>query len=133
MMDTWLPWLIDALVLLSLFITTVVIAGFFRMPDIYTQLHAASKAIVLGTIPMLLSIALLGDVTIAVRALLIGALILLTTPVSSHAIARAAFLRQEPMKGPDALDESGRLPHIPENQERKRLSSNMQPGGQRNE
>lgn len=118
MMDIWFPWLIDALVLLSLFITTVVIFGLFRMPDIYTQLHAASKAIVLGTIPMLLSIALLGDTTITVRALLIGCFILLTAPVSSHAIARAAFLQRESMRGPDALDESGQLAHVPQDGEK---------------
>lgn len=117
MMEAWLPWLIDALVLLGLFIMTVVIIGLFRMPDIYLQLHAASKAVVLGVIPMLLSIALLGDTRIAVRALLIGCFILLTTPVSSHAIGRAAFLLREPMKGPGALDESGQLTHVPKNKE----------------
>lgn len=115
MMERLLPWLIDILVLLGLFIMTVVVFGLFRMPDLYTQLHAASKAVVLSTIPMLLSIALLGDTTIAGRALLIGFFILLTAPVSAHAIGRAAFRRREPMKGPDALDESGQLRHIPEN------------------
>ena len=117
MMDFWLPWLIDGLVLLGLFIMTMAVIGIFRMPDIYTQLHAASKAVVLGVIPMLLSIALLADSTIAVRALLIGLFILLTTPVSAHAIGRVAFLRRESMKGPDALDESGQLAHVPEKEE----------------
>lgn len=117
MMDSWLPWLIDGLVLLGLFIMTLAVFGLFRMPDIYTQLHASGKAVVLGVIPMLLSIALLADTTIAVRALLIGVFILLTTPVSAHAIGRAAFLRREPMKGPDALDESSQLTHVPDNKE----------------
>lgn len=117
MMDIWLPWLIDALVLVGLFIMTLALVGIFRMPDIYTQLHAASKAVVLGVIPMLLSIALLAVEAITVRALLIGFFILLTTPVSAHAIGRAAFLRRESMKGPDALDESGQLDHVPENGE----------------
>jgi multicomponent Na+:H+ antiporter subunit G len=114
MMEIWLPWLIDSLVLLGLFIMTLAIVGILRMPDIYTQLHAASKAVVLGVIPMLLSIALLAESTIAVRALLIGFFILLTTPVSTHAIGRAAFLKREAMKGPDSLDESGQLAHMPD-------------------
>ena len=114
MMEFWLPWLIDGLVLLGLFIMTLALVGIYRMPDIYTQLHAASKAVVLGVVPMLLSIALLAEEAIAVRALLIGLFILLTTPVSAHAIGRAAFLRGESMKGPDALDESGQLTHVPE-------------------
>ena len=67
-----LDWLIDILVLLGLFIMTVVVFRLFRMPDLYTKLHAASKAVVLSTIPMLLSSALLGDTTIVGRALLIG-------------------------------------------------------------
>ena len=106
-------FLADALVLLGLFIMTLAVFGLFRMPDIYTQLHAASKAVVLGVIPILISIILLGDVGITIRAFLIGCFILLTTPVSAHAIGRAAFLRREPMKGPDALDESGQLTHVP--------------------
>lgn len=115
MMELWLPWLIDSLVLLGLFIMTLAIVGIFRMPDIYTQLHAVSKAVVMGVIPMLLSITLLAESAIAVRALLIGFFILLTTPVSTHAIGRAAFLKREAMKGPDALDESGQLAHISKN------------------
>lgn len=114
MMEGWLPWLVDGLVVLGLSIMTLAVFGLWRMPDIYTQLHAASKAVVLGVVPLLLSMALLGDTTIAIRALLIGLFILLTTPLSTHAIGRAAFLRREPMKGPDALDESGQLTHIPE-------------------
>jgi multicomponent Na+:H+ antiporter subunit G len=112
-MGSWLLWIADGLVLLGLFIMTVVVIGLFRMPDIYIQLHAASKAVVLGVIPILLSIILLGDVGITIRAILIGCFILLTTPVSAHAIGRAAFLTREPMKGPDALDESGQLAHVP--------------------
>ncbi|HEY3475823.1 MAG TPA: monovalent cation/H(+) antiporter subunit G, partial [Anaerolineales bacterium] len=77
-MQNWLPWLVDSLVLLGLLIMTLAVVGLFRMPDIYTQLHAASKGVVLGVVPMLLSIALLGDATIASRALLIGLFILLT-------------------------------------------------------
>jgi multicomponent Na+:H+ antiporter subunit G len=115
-MGSWLLWIADGLVLLGLFIITVVVIGIFRMPDIYTQLHAASKAVVLGVVPILLSITLLGDVGIAVRAFLIGCFILVTTPVSAHAIGRAAYLRREPMKGPDALDESGQLAHEPGNE-----------------
>lgn len=116
MMNTWLLWLADGLVLLGLFIMTVAIFGLFRMPDIYTQLHAASKAVVLGVIPILLSVVLLGNTAIRVRVFLIACFILLTTPVSAHAIGRAAFLRREPMRGPDDLDESGQLAHKPDSE-----------------
>lgn len=113
-MSIWLRLIADGLVLLGLFIMTLAVIGLFRMPDIYTQLHAASKAIVMGVIPILLSVVFIGDPAISVRTFLIACFILLTTPVAAHAIGRAAYLRREPMKGPDALDESGQLAHKPE-------------------
>jgi multisubunit Na+/H+ antiporter MnhG subunit len=39
---------------------------------------------------------------------LIGVLLLLTTPVAAHAIARAAFIEGERMRSAGAVDESGR-------------------------
>jgi multisubunit Na+/H+ antiporter MnhG subunit len=38
---------------------------------------------------------------------LIAALLLLTTPVASHAIGRAAYLEGERMSVPGSIDESG--------------------------
>ena len=116
-MNLWLRLLADGLVLLGLFIMTLAVFGLIRKPDIYTQLHAASKAVILGVVPILLSVVLLGDPAINVRVFLIACFILLTTPVSAHAIGRAAFFLREPMKGPDDLDESGQLPHEPVNEQ----------------
>ena len=113
-MNIWLRLFADGLVLLGLFIMTLAVIGLFRMPDIYTQLHAASKAVVVGVIPILLSVVFIGDPVISARTFLIACFILLTTPVAAHAIGRAAYLRREPMRGPDALDESGQLSHEPE-------------------
>lgn len=116
-MNIWLRLFADVLVVLGLFIMTLAVFGLFRMPDIYTQLHAASKAVVLGVIPILLSVIFIGDPAISIRVFLIACFILLTTPVSAHAIGRAAFHRREPMKGPDALDETGSLAHEPGREE----------------
>jgi multisubunit Na+/H+ antiporter MnhG subunit len=41
------------------------------------------------------------------RVVLIIALLALTTPVAAHAIGQAAHHRREPMRSPDAVDESG--------------------------
>ena len=43
----------DALVLLGLVVTTLGVVGMYRMPDVYTELHAASKAVVLGIVAFL--------------------------------------------------------------------------------
>jgi multicomponent Na+:H+ antiporter subunit G len=84
------------------------------MPDTYTRLHAASKAVFLGVISLCVSSAVTGDPAIIYRAMLIAAFLLVTTPISALVIARAAFLRRETMETPGALDESGNdLPVAP--------------------
>ena len=103
-----LPYLADALVILGLWVMTVGVYGVIRMPDTYTRLHAASKAVFLGVISLCVSSAVTGDPAIIYRAILIAAFLLVTTPISAFVIARTAFLRGERMETPDALDESGR-------------------------
>jgi multicomponent Na+:H+ antiporter subunit G len=98
----------DVLVLLGVVVMTIGVYGVFRMPDVYTQLHAASKAVVLGVIALLVASTITRDPAIVARAFLIGAVLLLTTPVAAHAIARAAYVRGERMLTPGAVDESGR-------------------------
>jgi multicomponent Na+:H+ antiporter subunit G len=100
--------LADVLVVLGVFVMTIGVYGIFRMPDTYTQLHASSKAVFLGVIALLVASSATGDTTIIARAALIGVFLLLTTPVSAHVIARAAFVLREPMETPGAVDESGR-------------------------
>jgi multicomponent Na+:H+ antiporter subunit G len=96
----------DALIVLGLAILTVGVYGVVRMPDVYTQLHAASKAAFLGVATLLLSAAAGGDGASIARAILITAVLTVTTPVAAHAIARAARRRDEPMRTPGAVDES---------------------------
>ena len=107
MIAALLPWLADALVLLGVGIMTVGVYGVIRMPDLYTKLHAASKAAFLGVISLAAASTVTGDPAIVARVLLIGVLLLLTTPVASHAIGRGAYLEGEPMEAPGAVDESG--------------------------
>ncbi|MDP9355265.1 MAG: monovalent cation/H(+) antiporter subunit G [Chloroflexota bacterium] len=101
------PWIADALVILGVAIMTVGVYGVVRMPDLYTRLHAASKSVFLGTISLVLASMVTGEAAIVARVLLIGVLLLLTTPVASHAIGRGAYLEGEQMQTPGALDESG--------------------------
>jgi multicomponent Na+:H+ antiporter subunit G len=109
-----LPYLADALVILGLWVMTVGVYGVIRMPDTYTRLHAASKAVFLGVISLCVSSAVTGDPAIIYRAILIAAFLLVTTPLSASVIARAAFLRGDTMQTPGALDESGKdLPEAP--------------------
>jgi monovalent cation/proton antiporter MnhG/PhaG subunit len=72
------------------------------------RLHAMSKAAFLGVVSLCASSVVTGDPAIIYRAMLIGAFLLVTTPISAFVVARAAYLRGERMEAPDALDESGK-------------------------
>lgn len=99
--------LADALVILGVVIMTIGVYG-IRLPDTYTRLHAASKAVVLGVVSLLVASVVTADPQIILRVVLIGAFLILTTPVSAHVIARAAYARRERMESPDARNESGK-------------------------
>jgi len=65
--------------------------GILRFPDVYTRLHAASKAGVLGLgVVFIAAILSAPDVWTALRALAGIAFLLLTSPVAAHLLANAA-------------------------------------------
>jgi multicomponent Na+:H+ antiporter subunit G len=66
--------------------------GVIRFPDVYTRMHAASKAGTLGSGFCLVAVALsFGEVDVATRAVVAVVFFMLTAPVSAHLLARAAF------------------------------------------
>ncbi len=113
-MSAALPYLADALVIFGTFIVTIGVYGIIRMPDTFTRLHAASKSVFLGLISLLAASTVTGEPDIIFRVVLIAFFLLMTTPVSSHVIGKAAFHREEHMRAPDAVDESGHHLNEPE-------------------
>jgi multicomponent Na+:H+ antiporter subunit G len=66
--------------------------GLIRFPDVYTRLQASAKCITLGTCGILLGlICFKGFSATGIKALLCLIFIILTAPVSAHALARAAY------------------------------------------
>ena len=66
--------------------------GLIRFPDVYTRLQASAKCITLGTCGILLGLfCFKGMSPTGVKALLCLAFIILTAPVSAHALARSAY------------------------------------------
>ncbi len=62
-----------------------------RFPDIYMRLHASSKASTGGTVTILIGLLLRGvPLDEAGKMLLVISLVVITSPITSHAIARAA-------------------------------------------
>jgi multicomponent Na+:H+ antiporter subunit G len=80
--------------------------GVLRMPDVFTRMQASTKASTLGLGCLAFGAALhLGDAASAVRLLSIVLFLLLTTPVSAHVIARAAYRAGVPLWSGTVLDE----------------------------
>jgi multicomponent Na+:H+ antiporter subunit G len=74
--------------------------GILRMPDVWNRLHAGTKATTLGSMLFLAGIGCLRPGWIP-KLFLIVLFIILTNPVSGHALARSVHLR--PTEKPDNL------------------------------
>jgi multicomponent Na+:H+ antiporter subunit G len=65
--------------------------GLIRMPDVYNRIQAGTKAVTLGSLSLLIGIALLYPAWWS-KLLVIGVLILITNPLGSSTIARALLM-----------------------------------------
>jgi monovalent cation/proton antiporter MnhG/PhaG subunit len=83
-----------ALVALGLIVTTISLYGVLRMPDIFSQLHAAGMASGVGVIAILMASVATRDAAVITHAVLVTSFLLLTAPISSHAMAWAAHRRR---------------------------------------
>lgn len=80
------------LIFIGLFFMIVGSFGLLRLPDFFSRTHAASKVDTVGIVIALGGIAFLGKGHLdAHKALLAAFLIMLTNPVSAHALAKAAY------------------------------------------
>ena len=88
-----------ALLAAGLVLATIGLYGLLRMPDIFHQLHAAG--LITGPVLVLVLLAALasGNAEIITSAALVFVFLLITSPLSGHAIARAA--RRRPARRQD--------------------------------
>jgi multicomponent Na+:H+ antiporter subunit G len=92
MIATMLQYLAALLMVIGALFSLLAAIGVLRLPDLYTRMHAASKAGVVGAGLVLLALALAsGDGSVMLRAVLGILFLLLTTPVAAHLLARAAY------------------------------------------
>lgn len=76
----------------GLFFMVVGAIGLLRLPDFYTRLHATSKTDTLGIGLIFIGLIFFSGLTQAtLKLILIIVFIFFTSPVSAHAIAKAAF------------------------------------------
>lgn len=105
-MSAALEFVVAALVVLGAAFALLGSLGLARFPDFYMRLHGPSKATTLG-IGGVLAASLVWFAargTLTFHELLIAAFVALTTPVSSHFLARAARRRGVPQWRNEARD-----------------------------
>lgn len=85
-------YLAGLIILVGAVFSLLAAIGILRLPDLYTRMHAASKAGTMGSGLMFVAIAVFAfDGPVILRALVGFVFLLLTAPVSAHLLARAAY------------------------------------------
>ena len=68
------------------------VVGILRFPDLYTRIHPAGKAGTAGIISIFIGLIFYsGFSSLSFRIILIAIFMLITSPIASHAIAKAAL------------------------------------------
>ncbi len=70
--------------------------GLVRMPDVFNRIQAGTKATTLGTFSVVLGVGIT-EPTWLLKSLIIIVFITLTNPIGSSVLARAAYMRNEPL------------------------------------
>nr|WP_246637795.1 monovalent cation/H(+) antiporter subunit G [Nitratireductor kimnyeongensis] len=106
MMDDVFNILTGLLIIIGAAFTLIAAIGILRLPDLYTRMHAASKAGTLGSGLMLVALAIFAqDQAIVTRALAAVVFFLLTAPISAHLLAKAAYAAGYKLWGRSVHDE----------------------------
>jgi multicomponent Na+:H+ antiporter subunit G len=79
--------------------------GLLRLPDFYSRIHAAGITDTMGAWLVLIGLLFAGaGAMVNIKIVMLLFFLILTSPLSSHALAKAAFLRGlKPMIGPDLV------------------------------
>jgi multicomponent Na+:H+ antiporter subunit G len=82
------------LVILAAVVSLVAAIGLLRLPDLFTRMHAVSKAGTAGSGLALVAVALhSAELAVVIKSLAAIVFIVLTTPISAHLLARAQWKR----------------------------------------
>lgn len=87
--------IIDICFALGIFFVFAGVVGIIRMPDTFCRLQSSTNIVTMGAIFILLGAVIFGfykgDVSIALKSMIIAVFIVITNPVAAHAMTRAAY------------------------------------------
>ena len=98
-MDILFALVTAALILVGAVFVLAAALGLNRFPDLYSRMHAASKAGTVGSALMLIAVGILA------RSLAGFFFFVLTAPVSAHLLAKAAHETGYPLSGISVRDD----------------------------
>lgn len=106
MTDYFVAIVVAVLLLLGSLFALVAALGILRLPDLYTRMHAASKAGTVGSGLLLVAAGInSGELAIFVRAIAGFVFFILTAPVAAHLLARAAHKTGYRLQPPSVRDD----------------------------
>ena len=80
--------------------------GVFRLPDVYNRLQAGTKCTTLGAFLSIVGVGIMQPDWFW-KALVIALFVLVTNPISSHALGRASRMSNVPLCDKTVVDKSG--------------------------
>ena len=106
MTTVFLEILAGLMLVLGAFFVFVAGVGVWRLPDVYSRMHANSKASALGLGLILISACLIFlEIWVVTRLIFILIFIFLTTPLAAHVLSRAAYRSGLPAAPSSKIDE----------------------------
>ncbi|NJE42296.1 monovalent cation/H(+) antiporter subunit G [Thermococcus sp. GR6] len=87
----------EVLVLLGTFFYFLSALGLIRMPDVYNRMQTSTKSATLGSLGVIVGVGIwalgtdFGSAAWLTKTIIIAVFLLLTNPISAHALIRAAY------------------------------------------
>ncbi|NJF24078.1 monovalent cation/H(+) antiporter subunit G [Thermococcus sp. Bubb.Bath] len=99
----------EALVLIGTFFYFLSTLGLIRMPDVYNRMQTSTKSATLGSLGVLVGTGFWAvgkgySWAWIVQTLVVATFLLLTNPISAHALIRAAYKRGIPLWSGSVVD-----------------------------
>lgn len=104
--------LVVLLFIVGIFFILAGVVGMIRMPDTYCRLQSSTNIVTMGAIPIALAFSIYGfsngNVAIGIKSLVIIVFLIITNPVASYAMTRAAYKSGAELCDDTKCDEYGR-------------------------
>ncbi|WP_297487870.1 monovalent cation/H(+) antiporter subunit G [Thermococcus sp.] len=102
----------EALVLIGTFFYFLSALGLIRMPDVYNRMQTSTKSATLGSLGVIIGTGLWAvgmghSVAWIVQTVVVATFILLTNPISAHALIRGAYRSGIPLWNGSVVDKYG--------------------------